>query len=232
MPLPCFPRLCPRSAAITSNLSLLKLLTQFPYSDFYNERPLQKVVRRLKEEPLIPLGCILTVVAFTNAYRATRRGDHAQVQKMFRARVAAQAFTVVAIVAGGAYYQQDRQKQKEVWKQKEQQEAEEKRQKWIRELEIRDEEDRSLKERLEKRKKRAAERSAAAGGSEPEGVAAHARAALEASKATKTTDGSETTMDNSEAGKNNSGIMGSLGGMMWRSKPAQDAPPSPDAEKK
>lgn len=173
------------------------------------------------------------MAAFTNAYRATRRGDHAQVQKMFRARVAAQAFTVVAIVAGGAYYQQDRQKEKEMWKLKEQQEAEEKRQKWIRELEIRDEEDKALRERLEKRKKRAAERAAAAGGGETEGVAAQARAALEASKAAKTTDGSEATADNTEAGKNHSSIMGSLGGMMWQSKPAQqDAPPSPDAEKK
>lgn len=202
------------------------------HSEFYNERPLQKVVRRLKEEPLVPIGCLLTVTAFVNAYRATRRGDHHQVQRMFRARVAAQAFTVVAIVAGGAYYSKDRQKQKELWKQQQQHEAEEKRQKWIRELEVRDEEDKALKERLEKRKKRAAERAAAR--ADPEGVVAQARAAFEASKTAKGIgSGEESSLDNSEDGNNNSSILGSLRGLFGRSKPAQDeVPSSPDAEKK
>jgi hypothetical protein len=45
-----------------------------------------------------------------------RRGDHHRVQKMFRARVAAQGFTVLAMVAGGMYYAEDRNKQKELWK--------------------------------------------------------------------------------------------------------------------
>ncbi|KAK3348024.1 hypoxia induced protein conserved region-domain-containing protein [Neurospora tetraspora] len=144
-------------------------------ADFYNENGFQKVSRRLREEPLIPLGCIATVAAFTGAYRAMRRGDHQQVQRMFRARVAAQAFTVIAMVAGSWYYAADRQKQKELWKLKEQQDAEEKRQKWIRELEVRDAEDKALQERLEKRKRKKAERDSAAGASD--GVAAQAQAA-------------------------------------------------------
>ncbi|KAK1753450.1 hypoxia induced protein conserved region-domain-containing protein [Echria macrotheca] len=185
-------------------------------ADFYNERPLQKVIRRLKEEPLVPIGCILTVAAFTNAYRATRRGDHQQVQRMFRARVAAQAFTVIAIVAGGAYYSKDRQKQRELWKIQQQQEAEEKRQKWIRELEIRDEEDKALKEKLEKRKKRAAERTA--GSTSPDGVAAQARAALEASKVVES---SEATGGD----KSGDGVLGSLGGWFKSSKPTQQGVP-------
>lgn len=151
-----------------------------PNSDFYNENGFQKVSRRLREEPLIPIGCIATVAAFTGAYRAMRRGDHQQVQRMFRARVAAQAFTVIAMVAGSWYYAADRQKQKELWKLKEQQDAEEKRQKWIRELEVRDAEDKALQERLEKRRKKKAERDSAAG--TPDGVAAQAQAAFNDTK--------------------------------------------------
>ncbi len=136
--------------------------------DFYNEKALQKVFRRLKEEPLIPIGCLLTVAAFTNAWRATRRGDHAQVQRMFRARVAAQAFTVIAMVAGGMYFAEDRNKQKELGKLKAAQEAEEKRLKWIKELETRDEEDKVVRERLNKMRKRAEDRKG--GGRTSEGA--------------------------------------------------------------
>ncbi|KAK0724738.1 hypoxia induced protein conserved region-domain-containing protein [Lasiosphaeris hirsuta] len=147
--------------------------------DFYNESGFQKVLRRIKEEPLVPIGCLLTVAAFTNAYRAMRRGDHNQVQRMFRARVAAQAFTVVAIVAGGMYYSADRNKQKELWKLEQQQDAEEKRQKWIKELEARDDEDKALQARLERRRQRAANRSAGTG---TESVAAQARTAFKEAK--------------------------------------------------
>lgn len=67
---------------------------------------------------------------------------------MFRARVAAQGFTVIAMVAGSMYYSKDREKSKELRKLKEEHDAEEKRQKWIRELEVRDEEDKAMKARL------------------------------------------------------------------------------------
>ena len=70
---------------------------------------------------------------------------------MFRARVAAQGFTVIAMVAGSMYYSQDRQKTKELRKIKEQHDAEVKRQSWIRELEIRDEEEKALRARLQQR---------------------------------------------------------------------------------
>ncbi|KAK0611090.1 hypoxia induced protein conserved region-domain-containing protein [Immersiella caudata] len=185
--------------------------------DFYNEKALQKVVRRIKEEPLVPIGCILTVAAFTNAYRAMRRGDHNQVQRMFRARVAAQAFTVVAMVVGGVYYQADRNKSKELWKVKEQEDAEEKRQKWIRELEVRDAEDKALKEKLEKRRKRAEQRAAAEVGAEG-GVAAQAKAAFEANKdASKEVPADAVA---SSTGGDKKGVLGSLG--LWSSKPAAE----------
>ncbi|KAI8691582.1 hypothetical protein LRP88_08838 [Fusarium phalaenopsidis] len=120
--------------------------------DFYNERPMQKVFRKIKEEPLIPLGIGLTSLAFVNAYRALRRGDSKQANRMFRARVAAQGFTVIAMLAGSMYYQKDREKSKELRQLQEQRDAEEKRLKWIRELEARDDEEKAMKARLEQRR--------------------------------------------------------------------------------
>ncbi|KAF7559679.1 hypothetical protein G7046_g4471 [Stylonectria norvegica] len=119
--------------------------------EFYNERPLNKVVRKIKEEPLIPLGIGLTTLAFINAYRALRRGDSKQANRMFRARVAAQGFTVIAMVAGSMYYNKDREKSKELRELKEKRDAEEKRLKWIHELEARDEEDKAMRARLQRR---------------------------------------------------------------------------------
>ncbi|KAI8719640.1 Respiratory supercomplex factor 1, mitochondrial [Fusarium sp. LHS14.1] len=120
--------------------------------DFYNERPMQKVFRKIKEEPLIPLGIGLTSLAFVNAYRALRRGDSKQANRMFRARVAAQGFTVIAMLAGSMYYQKDREKSKELRQLQEQRDAEEKRLRWIRELEARDDEEKAMKARLEQRR--------------------------------------------------------------------------------
>ncbi|EKJ71852.1 hypothetical protein NXS19_013847 [Fusarium pseudograminearum] len=120
--------------------------------EFHNERPMQKVVRKIKEEPLIPLGIGLTTAAFINAYLALRRGDSKQANRMFRARVAAQGFTVFAMLAGSMYYQKDREKTKELRQLQEQKDAEEKRQKWIRELEARDDEEKAMRAKLEKRR--------------------------------------------------------------------------------
>lgn len=83
-----------------------------------------------------------------------RKGDHQQVQRMFRARVLAQGFTVVAIAAGGLYFGAERNQERETWKLQQDQKAEEKRQRWIRELEARDEEEKDLQARLEKRRER------------------------------------------------------------------------------
>ncbi|TDZ13486.1 Respiratory supercomplex factor 1 [Colletotrichum sidae] len=129
-------------------------------SEFYDERVLHKAFRKLREEPLIPLGCGLTVYAFVAAWRATRRGDPMQANKMFRARVAAQGFTIVAMVAGSLYYNKDRERSAELRKIKEAKEAEEKRQRWIRELEARDAEEKALKALMQERRARAEARSA------------------------------------------------------------------------
>lgn len=100
-------------------------------------------------------GTGLTIFAFVGAYRALRRGDSKQANRMFRARVLAQGFTVLAMLAGSLYYSRDREKTKELRQLQEQRDAEEKRQKWIRELEVRDEEDRALRARMQRMRQQA-----------------------------------------------------------------------------
>ncbi|KAI1298207.1 mitochondrial hypoxia responsive domain-containing protein [Xylaria venustula] len=144
-------------------------ILQIPYSVIMSDRPLpssfdedkdyqetgfQKIARKLREEPLIPLGAGLTCLALYNAWRAMRRGDHAQVQRMFRARIGAQAFTVIAIVAGGTYYGADREKRKELIKLEAQKRADERNQKWLHELEVRDEEDKQLQAAIRRKRER------------------------------------------------------------------------------
>ncbi|KAI5859688.1 hypoxia induced protein conserved region-domain-containing protein [Durotheca rogersii] len=140
------------------NMTDRSMPSSFDQDKEYNETGLQKVGRKLREEPLIPLGTALTCLALYNAFRATRRGDHVQVQRMFRARVGAQAFTVVAMVAGGAYYGADREKRKELIKLEAQQRAEERHQKWLKELEVRDEEEKQLQAAMKRRQDRVEQR--------------------------------------------------------------------------
>lgn len=74
-----------------------------------------------------------------------RRGDHHTTNRMFRARIYAQGFTLLAVVAGSMYYKQDREKRKEFDGAVAERKAKEKAEAWIRELEARDEEDKELK---------------------------------------------------------------------------------------
>jgi 23S rRNA A1618 N6-methylase RlmF len=78
---------------------------------------------------------------------------------MFRARIYAQGFTIVAMVAGSMYWQTDRQKRKEFEGVIAERKAREKNQAWIRELEARDEEEKELKALKEKKKRLALERA-------------------------------------------------------------------------
>ncbi|MCJ1243802.1 Respiratory supercomplex factor 1, mitochondrial [Trapelia coarctata] len=115
-------------------------------TEFYEENRWQKFSRRLKEEPLIPLGCALTCWALYGATRSIRRGDHATTNRMFRARIYAQGFTLLCLVAGSYYYAEDREKRKVFDGVKSEQRAREKNEKWIRELEARDREDQEEKQ--------------------------------------------------------------------------------------
>jgi hypothetical protein len=81
-----------------------------------------------------------------------RKGDHRATNLYFRRRLYAQAFTIAALVAGNMYWQKDRMKRKDYEKMVAEKERMEKRERWLRELEMRDEEDKAWKERLGKRR--------------------------------------------------------------------------------
>lgn len=76
-----------------------------------------------------------------------KAGDSAEMNRMFRARIYAQFFTLVAVVAGGMYFKTERQQRREFEQMVEARKNQEKRDAWLRELEIRDKEDKQWRER-------------------------------------------------------------------------------------
>ncbi|CUS11793.1 unnamed protein product [Tuber aestivum] len=119
-------------------------------SDFHEESRFSKFARRLKEEPLIPIGCLITIYALYQSSRAIRAGDKARTNRMFRARIYGQAFTVAAMCAGSFYWARDREERKGVEAKVVEAKAREKQAAWIRELEIRESEERELRERAKR----------------------------------------------------------------------------------
>lgn len=77
---------------------------------------------------------------------------------MFRARIYAQGFTIVAMVAGSMYWKSDRQKRKEFDDVVAERKAKEKSDLWIKELEARDEEEKEIRAERERRSKRMSDR--------------------------------------------------------------------------
>ena len=124
--------------------------SSFPSDLHMPETTTQRIFRRLREEPLIPLGMGLTVAALAGAARAIRARDHARVNIMFRRRIYAQGFTLLALVAGSFYLQKDRESRKEVERLQKEKEDVVRRESWLSELEAREEEDRAAKERVQK----------------------------------------------------------------------------------
>ena len=90
-----------------------------------------------------------------------RQGKSYEVNRYFRMRVYAQGFTLACVVWGGWYYKDVRLQRREVQKKVAEMEAQEKREKWLKELEARDVEDKEWRERhqaVEQRAKEAVEK--------------------------------------------------------------------------
>ncbi|KAL4910939.1 hypothetical protein BDW74DRAFT_142110 [Aspergillus multicolor] len=117
------------------------------HDQFEEETPLQKFGRRFKEEPWVPVGCAATSYALWRAYRSMKAGDSVEMNRMFRARIYAQGLTLFAVVAGGLYYRTERTQRREFEQALEVRKGQEKRDAWLRELEIRDKEDKEWRER-------------------------------------------------------------------------------------
>ncbi|AET39185.1 respiratory supercomplex assembly factor RCF1 Ecym_4106 [Eremothecium cymbalariae DBVPG len=111
--------------------------------DFYS-----RMIFNCKQQPLVPLGTLLTTGAVILAVKNLRSGNKESAQKWFRMRVAMQASTLVALVAGSYFYGTSKKEAKakeEVLREK----AKMREKLWIRELERRDEETQMRKKRAE-----------------------------------------------------------------------------------
>ncbi|RVX68472.1 hypothetical protein B0A52_07895 [Exophiala mesophila] len=124
--------------------------------DFFEESRFQKLWRKLRQEPLIPVGCAATCYALYMATKSIRQGDHHQTNRMFRARIYAQGFTLLALVAGSIFYKDERVQRKKFEAALEEKKTAEKRDKWIQELEARDREDQLWREKIEAQQRDAA----------------------------------------------------------------------------
>ncbi|EZA57061.1 hypothetical protein DMN91_007075 [Ooceraea biroi] len=69
-------------------------------SAYVQETILERTKRKSRENPFVPIGCIGTAAALTYGLYNFYRGNRQMQQYMMRTRVAAQAFTIFAMVAG------------------------------------------------------------------------------------------------------------------------------------
>ena len=123
------------------------------FSDFRQDNRMAKLKRLIMQDPLVPLGCALTVAALLGATRAMKRNDHHTANKMFRRRIYAQGFTILAIVVGSSYFNKDKEARKKDIENEKERTRREKREKWLAELDFRDAEEREMKAEREMRRK-------------------------------------------------------------------------------
>ncbi|XP_020646794.1 HIG1 domain family member 2A, mitochondrial [Pogona vitticeps] len=63
----------------------------------------EKFPRKFKENPFVPIGCLVTLGVLTYGFICFKRGDTRRSQLMMRARVVAQGLTLTAIVMGSLF---------------------------------------------------------------------------------------------------------------------------------
>lgn len=116
----------------------------------------ERVKFHCKQQPLVPIGTLLTTGAVIMAAQNIRLGNSRKAQYFFRWRVVFQGATLVALVAGSFLYGKSKleeQSQQEQLKEK----AKLREELWIRELERRDAEVKDRKKRAEAAKKKTQE---------------------------------------------------------------------------
>ncbi|PNF26301.1 HIG1 domain family member 2A, mitochondrial [Cryptotermes secundus] len=65
-----------------------------------DESTQDKFLRKVKENPFVPIGCLATFSALSYGLWSFRQGRRQMSQYMMRVRIAAQGFTVVALIVG------------------------------------------------------------------------------------------------------------------------------------
>ncbi|EDO18906.1 hypothetical protein Kpol_1023p75 [Vanderwaltozyma polyspora DSM 70294] len=109
---------------------------------------MEKLVFRAKQQPLVPIGCLLTTGAIVLAAQSVRSGNKNKAQVFFRWRVGLQAATLVALLAGSYIYSSnkaERKTEEQLLKEK----AKMREQLWIQELERREQETEARRKKAE-----------------------------------------------------------------------------------
>ncbi|KAJ4439215.1 hypothetical protein ANN_07334 [Periplaneta americana] len=65
-----------------------------------DETTQEKFLRKVKENPFVPIGCLATFGALSYGLWSFRQGKRQMSQYMMRLRIGAQGFTVVALIVG------------------------------------------------------------------------------------------------------------------------------------
>ncbi|XP_040904135.1 HIG1 domain family member 2A, mitochondrial [Toxotes jaculatrix] len=70
------------------------------YPKIKDETFKEKFIRKTKENPFVPIGCLATAGALIFGLRSFQQGKTKQSQILMRGRIAAQGFTIVALLVG------------------------------------------------------------------------------------------------------------------------------------
>ncbi|CAO1392372.1 unnamed protein product [Diamesa serratosioi] len=70
------------------------------FDSMQGESGKDKMFRKIKENPMVPIGCLATAGALTFGLYSFKQGERQMSQYMMRARILAQGFTVVALIVG------------------------------------------------------------------------------------------------------------------------------------
>ncbi|XP_061473518.1 HIG1 domain family member 2A, mitochondrial [Rhineura floridana] len=76
------------------------LIEGFTPTAVHREKTREKFLLKIRENPLVPIGCLGTAGILTYGLICFKRGKTRQSQMMMRARILAQGFTVAALLVG------------------------------------------------------------------------------------------------------------------------------------
>ncbi|XP_017282193.1 HIG1 domain family member 2A, mitochondrial [Kryptolebias marmoratus] len=95
------PKNNPLPGAVPFDISQPPIIEGFnPTPKIKDESFKDKFIRKTKENPFVPIGCLGTAGMLMYGLRAFHQGKTRQSQLLMRGRILAQGFTVVAIIAG------------------------------------------------------------------------------------------------------------------------------------